>query len=144
MCFGRIFDRFLERLDLYNNFFMLDVVVFCCCYLFILFYSKVLSCFCFVIIGASNIFGLTVGATVVGGFGTSCLNVAAYKLLFLYCLKGSSGTIGWAESGGNVIAFALPLIYGAIVDSNNRASTLRLGMSIPAVILACCLPLLFG
>jgi nitrate/nitrite transporter NarK len=98
-------------------------------------------------LGVSTVFGVSVAATVVAGCSVSCLNVAAYKLLFSYCLKGSSGTIGWAESGGNIIAFALPLIYGAIVDASdasNKSSSLRIGMCLPAVLLALSVPLLYG
>ncbi len=99
----------------------------------------VVSCLCFVAIGVSSVFGVTVAATVVAGFFVSAANLTAYKLLFVYCNHSASGTIGWCETGGNLFAFALPLIFGAIVDTqptSASSSTLRIGMAVPACLLA--------
>jgi hypothetical protein len=98
----------------------------------------IVTTFSFLTLGVSTVFGVSIGASVISGFGTSAANVAAYKLLFVHCNQAASGTIGWSESGGNLVAFALPLIYGAIVDSGplgEKSIWLRVGMAVPAALL---------
>jgi nitrate/nitrite transporter NarK len=116
------------------------VNVWVCCFVFL-----VVSAACFVAIGVSTVYGVTVAATVVAGFVVSGANLTAYRLLFSYCNHSASGTIGWCETGGNLMSFSLPLIFGAIVDSQPqslKSSTLRLGMAVPASFLAASLVLL--
>ena len=93
----------------------------------------------FLTLGVSTTFGVSVAAAIVSAFFTGASNVAAYKLVFTYCNESTAGTIGWSETGGDLVAFALPLIFGAIANSESeafRGNTLRLGMTLPASLLA--------
>ena len=101
-----------------------------------------ISFLCCVCLAVSTIYGLSVAAAVVAGFCTSASNVSAYKLVFTIVTKGSSGTVGWMESFGNLFAFAVPLIFGAIVNDETairQSETLRLGMAVPSALMGSCL-----
>jgi nitrate/nitrite transporter NarK len=51
----------------------------------------------------------------------------------------AAGTVGWMESFGNLVSFALPLIFGAIVAaSSDQALGMRLGMILPVALLVLC------
>ncbi len=92
----------------------------------------------FLTLGVSTVYGVSISASIISGFASSAANVAAYKLLFVHCNQAASGTIGWSEAGGNLVAFALPLIYGAIVDSGSvdeKSIWLRVGMAVPVALL---------
>lgn len=104
------------------------------------FVCLVVACACFSCLAASPIFGLSVAACILGGFFVSAYNTCCYKLVVMYCPESTSGTIGWMETFGDLIAFALPLCFGAIEAANTTSGwiplSMRLGMIIPAAILA--------
>ena len=105
------------------------------------FLFNALSMVSFVVVGVSTVFGVTVGAIICVGFFSAGANTSAYKLVFAVLTEGNAGTVGWMESGGNLMSFCIPLIFGAIVSGSSLASedSLRLGMAVPASFMLVCI-----
>lgn len=89
----------------------------------------------FVCLAASPSFGLSVFASMVCAVTTAASNTCCYKLVGQQCPDSTSGTIGWMETFGSLLGFVLPLIFSAI---QGQSGSLRLGMIVPACLLALC------
>lgn len=98
---------------------------------------------CFVCIGLSTNFALTVAALVCVMFGCGFANTCSYKIVLTFGSESVGGTIGWMEMGGNMLGFVFPIIFGAIASNTlTYAADLRLGMAVPASLLTFSLLLL--
>lgn len=100
----------------------------------------ILSILCFLCLGLSTVYGLSITASIVAGFACAATNVSAYKLSSMLCGDSSAGTTGWMEAGGNLMSFAVPLLQGVIASAGpNVGDLLRVGMAIPAGLMLGCL-----
>jgi nitrate/nitrite transporter NarK len=94
----------------------------------------------FVCLAASTNLALSIVATILIAVGTMSANTCCYKLIMLCCRTSMAGTVGCMETMSNLIGFVLPFVFGPIAFSVAELSQgLRVGLSIPAVLLASCL-----
>lgn len=96
----------------------------------------------FAVLAASTEFALSVAASIVVAVATSGANTCCYKLVVSQCPTSIAGTIGWMETVGSLVGFALPLLFAAIGGQLGNAVGFRVAMSIPAgLMLLCPIPL---
>ena len=71
----------------------------------------------FTCLAASTVYGLSIAGTIWTGFFILAANTACYKLVVIECPDSIAGCMVWMECFADFLAFALPLIFGAIFDA---------------------------